>query len=345
MSPPKSFSFSFSYSFSFLLMGRGSRDFVGPDLASGRAGLTGRENEAASRPPSRTRGSTQGRALQNGGASAANTAATPANTGNLWLRAHAQRLNLDSAVTGRSYKQFLYGLDLGADRIWPLAPGATLHTGLYLGHARAEADYKTPGIEAELTSTHGGLYATLIRDNGLHADAVLKIASVDNTLETLQGATSYHTGYKNLNLGASVELGWRSPLQNNWYIEPALQFSYLHIFAKDYTAGPMRIAAADMDALQARFTHTLGRTLRLANGGILQPHARLGGATLTSSGGEIRNGYQHLRPALDGARFELGAGLDWQLSAAHQFHFDCEASYAEKYNKPWGLTAGYRFQF
>jgi outer membrane autotransporter protein len=52
-----------------------------------------------------------------------------------------------------------------------------------------------------------------------------------------------------------------------------------------------------------------------------------------------------IRPAIDGAKFELGAGVDRQLSAAHQLHFDYEASYAEKYNKPWGLTAGYRFQF
>jgi outer membrane autotransporter protein len=107
----------------------------------------------------------------------------------------------------------------------------------------------------------------------------------------------------------------------------------------------MRIAATDMDALQARLTHTIGKTIPLAGGGILQPYARLGGAALTSHGGEIRNGYQRLRPAIDGARFEFGAGVDWQLSAAHQLHFDYEASYAEACTKPWGLTAGYRWQF
>jgi outer membrane autotransporter protein len=107
----------------------------------------------------------------------------------------------------------------------------------------------------------------------------------------------------------------------------------------------MRIAAADMDALQARLSYTIGKPVPLARLGELHPYARLGGAALTSHGGEIRNGHQHLRPAIDGARIELGAGLDWQLSAAHQLHIDYEASYAEKYTKPWGLTAGYRFQF
>jgi outer membrane autotransporter protein len=100
-----------------------------------------------------------------------------------------------------------------------------------------------------------------------------------------------------------------------------------------------------MDALQARLTHTIGKRIRLAGGGVLQPYARVGGAALTSTGGEIRNGYQRLRPNIDGARVEFGAGAVWQLSAAHQLHADYEASYAEAYSKPWGLTAGYRWQF
>jgi outer membrane autotransporter protein len=100
-----------------------------------------------------------------------------------------------------------------------------------------------------------------------------------------------------------------------------------------------------MDALQIRLGNRFGKTIRLANGGVLQPYARLGGAALTSNGGAIRNGYQRLRPTIDGARVEAAAGVVWQLAASHQLHFDYEASYAENYTKPWGLTAGYRWQF
>jgi outer membrane autotransporter protein len=72
----------------------------------------------------------------------------------------------------------------------------------------------------------------------------------------------------------------------------------------------------------------------------------VGGAALTSSGGEIRNGAQRpLRPNIDGARLEAAAGLRWQLGASHQLHFDYEAGYAKAYTKPWGLSAGYRWQF
>jgi outer membrane autotransporter protein len=288
----------------------------------------------------------------------------------LWTRAYAQRLNLSSEVAGRAYHQQLYGIDLGADRPWRLADGAaTLHTGLYLGYAASDADYKTrpteharARAEAELTSTHGGVYATYQRESGLYIDAILKIASIENTLRAPAAAalSVLEADYNNLNLGLTLEAGKKFPLRGDWQIEPQLQLAYLRILAKDYTAATpgagtadasaattLRIAAADMDALQFRLTQTISKTIRLAGGGVLQPYVRIGGAALTSHGGEIRNGngYQRLRPNIDGTRAEFGAGTVWQLSAAHQLHFDYEASYAEAYSKPWGLTAGYRWQF
>jgi outer membrane autotransporter protein len=270
----------------------------------------------------------------------------PRNTAALWTRAYAQRLNLDAEVAGRRFTQQLHGIDLGADRPWPLAAGtATLHTGLYLGYARADADYNADRAEAELTSTHGGVYATYQRQSGLYIDAILKIADIKNTLRAPAAATTLEAGYNNLNLGLTLEAGKKYPLKGDWQIEPQLQLSYLRIFAKDYAAGPLTIAASDMDALQFRLAQTIGKRIRLANGGVMHPYARVGGAALTSSGGEIRNAYQRLRPNIDGLRAEFGAGVVWQLSATHQLHLDYEASYAETCNKPWGLTAGYRWQF
>jgi hypothetical protein len=93
----------------------------------------------------------------------------------------------------------------------------------------------------------------------------------------------------------------------------------LRIRAKDYTAATpdaattLRIAATDMDALQARLAYTVGKRIPLTNGALLHPYARIGGAALTSSGGEIRNAYQRLRPNIDGLRAEFGAGVVWQL--------------------------------
>jgi outer membrane autotransporter protein len=107
----------------------------------------------------------------------------------------------------------------------------------------------------------------------------------------------------------------------------------------------MTISAQDLDALQLRIGSLFGRTIKLTNGGALQPYIKISGVETISSGGTIRNGYQHTRANTDGARAELGAGLIWQLDTNNQLHLDYEASFGDKYDKPWGLSAGYRHQF
>ena len=107
----------------------------------------------------------------------------------------------------------------------------------------------------------------------------------------------------------------------------------------------MRIKAQNLDALQIRAGAQLGKTSPLANGGSLQTYLKASGVEMLSHGGAIRNGSQSIRPNLDGARAELGGGLIWQLDPQNQLHLDYEAGFGDKYDKPWGLTAGFRHQF
>ncbi|MDR1146821.1 MAG: autotransporter outer membrane beta-barrel domain-containing protein, partial [Verrucomicrobiales bacterium] len=83
----------------------------------------------------------------------------------------------------------------------------------------------------------------------------------------------------------------------------------------------------------------------ITNSGALQPYVKISGVETISSGGTIRNGYQSVRANTDGARAEFGTDLIWQLDADNQLHLDYEASFGDKYDKPWSLTAGYRHQF
>jgi outer membrane autotransporter protein len=147
-------------------------------------------------------------------------------------------------------------------------------------------------------------------------------------------------------VGGSLELGKRFTFADAWFIEPQLQANYLHLLADDYTVTNRQdIQATELDAFQFRLGAQFGRTIKLANGGILQPYLKVSGVEAVSSGGKIKSGYQSQRPNLDGARAEVGAGIIWQLDANNQLHLDYEASFGDKYDKPWGLTAGYRYQF
>ncbi|MDR1304701.1 MAG: autotransporter outer membrane beta-barrel domain-containing protein [Verrucomicrobiales bacterium] len=264
---------------------------------------------------------------------------------NIWLRSYGQQLNIGSQVAGQAYEQLIYGVDLGTDHKFTISADSNLYLGLYAGYGHSDIDYRTPGADGELNSYYGGLYATWLHSSGFYIDATVKAASVDNDLKAPYGNNQLTASYSDVNLGGSLELGKKFTFTDDWFIEPQFQVNYLHILAENYTAGPMSISAQDLDALQFRIGSLFGRTINLTNSGALQPYVKISGVETISSGGTLRNGYQHIRANTDGARAELGAGLIWQLDTNNQLHLDYEASFGDKYDKPWGLTAGYRHQF
>ncbi|MDR0533279.1 MAG: autotransporter outer membrane beta-barrel domain-containing protein, partial [Verrucomicrobiales bacterium] len=264
---------------------------------------------------------------------------------NVWIRSYGQQLNVGGKVSGHSYEQMVYGVDLGTDHKWTLDDHNVVYTGVYAGYGRSDIDYRVAGTEGTLNSYYGGLYATWLHDSGLYVDLTFKAASVDNELKAPYGANQLTAEYNDLNLGGSIEIGKKFTFKGDWFIEPQAQVNYLHILAEDYRAAGMSIEAQDLDALQFRIGSLFGRTIKLANGGAIQPYLKVSGVEMVSSGGAIRNGYQSIRSNIDGARAELGGGIIWQMDDQNQLHFDYEASFGDKYDKPWGLTAGFRHQF
>ncbi|MDR1145268.1 MAG: autotransporter outer membrane beta-barrel domain-containing protein [Verrucomicrobiales bacterium] len=264
---------------------------------------------------------------------------------NIWLRSYGQQLNVGSQVSGKAYEQLIYGVDIGTDHKFTLSADSDLFLGVYAGYGRSDLDYRTPGTDGEINSYYGGLYATWLHASGFYIDATVKAASVNNDLKAPYGNTQLTASYSDVNIGGSIEIGHKFTFTDDWFIEPQLQVNYLHILAENYTAGPMTISAQDLDALQLRIGSLFGRSIKLTNSGALQPYLKVGGVETISSGGTLRNGYQSTRANTDGARAELGGGIIWQLDADNQLHLDYEASFGDKYDKPWGLTAGYRHQF
>jgi outer membrane autotransporter protein len=112
-----------------------------------------------------------------------------------------------------------------------------------------------------------------------------KAASVDNELNAPYGGGKLKADYSNVEIGGSVELGRKFTFANDWFIEPQAQINYLHILAEGYNAGPLSINAKDLDAVQFRIGTLFGKTIKLANGGALQPYLKVSGVELISSGG------------------------------------------------------------
>jgi outer membrane autotransporter protein len=276
---------------------------------------------------------------------------SPAWLENVWVRSYGQQVNVNSSVAGAGIKDYQYGVDFGLDLAWHPGDGQRLFTGAFLGYGGSERELRTGfANSADSDSYYGGLYATWLHESGLYADFVGKVQHFDNHFDARDASHNQTTGdYDNWGLGLSLEVGQQFKLKDGWFIEPQFQAGYAHFTGSDYQTGgdnQFSVSISDADLVRFRLGSLFGRNIKLANGGILQPYLKISGVEQISAGGRVRDSAANeWRPTLDGLSAELGAGVIWQLDAHNQLHFEYEAAFGDKHEKPWGLTAGYRYQF
>ncbi|MDR1305547.1 MAG: autotransporter outer membrane beta-barrel domain-containing protein [Verrucomicrobiales bacterium] len=268
--------------------------------------------------------------------------------GDVWVRGYGQQINTGSQVSGAPFRDLIWGTDIGADKLWRLNERSVLYTGAFGGYQQSTLDFRTLTASAESDGYQGGLYATWLHDTGWYADLVGRAAYVDSRFDVWENGGQSRAQYHNWQAGGSLELGRKFQFQDGWFVEPQAQASYAHLFGADYQstgANPTGVSQSDADLLQLRFGALFGRTVKLSNGGLLQPYVKVMGLKQVSSGGTITSDRDHWRPNYDGLRAQLGAGFIWQLDDRNQLHLDYEAEFGEKFDQPWGVTAGYRYQF
>jgi autotransporter-associated beta strand protein len=268
--------------------------------------------------------------------------------GDVWVRTYGQQVNAGGGASGAAFEDTLWGTDLGADKLWQIDQNNLLYTGVFGGYGQSSLDFRGLAANAESNSYQGGVYATWLHDSGWYVDLVGKAAYLDNSFETFDLSGKNRGEYNNWAAGVSLELGRKFQLPDQWFVEPQAQVSYVHVFGSDYqTVGSNNISVSqgDADVLQARFGSLFGKNIKLGNGGILQPYVKVMGVEQVSSGGTVRADDGQWRPNYDGPRAQVGAGLIWQLDDRNQIHLDYEAEFGDKFDKPWGINAGYRHQF
>jgi outer membrane autotransporter protein len=268
-----------------------------------------------------------------------------------WVRGYGSQYNIGGAAGGSPFRNLIYGTDLGADKRWCPDRRNVFYTGVFGGYGRVEQDYRAyyDGSGAS-ESFYLGTYATWLHETGWYADFVAKGAHYDNSFDTRdQSSTSTNGDYESWAAGVSLELGRQFKFKDGWFAEPQVQASYMHLFSGDYrTSGDNQFAVSqsDGDYLQFRFGSLFGRTIKFANSKqLLQPYVKVFGQQQISSGGYVRASGGEWRPNLDGAAAILGCGLVCRIDEVNQLHLDYEASFGDKYDKPWGLNFGYRHQF
>ena len=271
------------------------------------------------------------------------TASQPDN--DLWLRAHGQRINSDLGVAGVSnFAEYQYGGDVGVDHEFKFDK-SSLFLGAFAGYQHANRSFRDGfGSTSDTDVLAGGLYATWLTSCGFFIDGVVK----GQFSETAYRAFSTEADYDNTGLGASLEFGKQFTFgkKDRWFVEPTLQFDYLHVFAETYSTNDgLRVKNGDSDIFRLAGHLRLGRTFAFSPENRFQPYVRLGIENQFSYGGSVRIADSKVEANTDGARFNMGLGAAWQFNQSMQVHFDYEASFGDKYDRPWGFNAGFRYRF
>jgi outer membrane autotransporter protein len=268
----------------------------------------------------------------------------------LWVKSYGAQLNLAPNLVGSGVREYQYGVDLGSDYRWNLDQDDTLIVGGFVGYGRIDRALRNSfGSEANTDTYLAGLYAIGQHESGWWADLIAKGQYADHQLSAWDASRNHMTAdYGNWAGGVTLDVGKKFDFAQGWYVEPSLSAGYAHLSGSDYTTGGANIfnvSISDADLFQFRVGVAFGRTLKLKNNGVLQPYLKVAGVEQLSTGGKLTASGDEWRPNFDGARAEIGGGLIWQLNADHQLSLDYEASFGDKFDKPWGLTASYRYLF
>lgn len=261
----------------------------------------------------------------------------------LWFRAHGQRVNTDLGIEGVSdFSETQYGADVGYDHEF-IFSDSSLYLGLFVGYQHAKRNFRDGyGSNGDTDTLTGGIYATWATNSGWYIDGVLKyqINDTEYTAATSKGETD-GAAY-----GLSLEFGKRIEFAEKWFVEPSVQAAFLRAEGDNYALdNGLRIKTGDADI--ARFAANLrgGRSFEIAANSILTPYVKAGAETQFSYGGDTRIADLKVRPNTDGTRATVGIGAAWQVGSASQIWLEYEATFGDKYDRPWSINLGYRYRF
>lgn len=112
--------------------------------------------------------------------------------------------------------------------------GGKLFTGIAFGYFDGNADYDHGSGESNSATV--GMYAAYSGNNGSFGDFIVKLGNIDNKLSyTSENGDYYKADYDTYGFSADAEYGYRYELNNDYYIEPLAQLSYIYIADEEYT--------------------------------------------------------------------------------------------------------------
>ncbi|MDF0731125.1 autotransporter outer membrane beta-barrel domain-containing protein [Pseudomonas entomophila] len=262
----------------------------------------------------------------------------------LWMRGYGNQYNVSGSTSGAGYQQNQRGLSLGADL--QLGESDWL-LGVLAGSSRSDLNL-AKGSSGSVDSYYLGGYATwLDRETGYYVDTVVKYNRYQNNAKVGMSDGSRSKGdYDTHGVSASVEAGKHIKLDDGYFVEPFAQVATVVVAGKDYSfSNGLRAEGDTAKSVLGKVGATVGKTIPLDGGGMLQPYLKAAYAHEFAQRNEVRVNDNRFNNDLSGSRGELGAGVAWQVSKQFQVHADVEYSNGKHIEQPYGVNLGVRFEF
>ncbi|RMM23082.1 Outer membrane autotransporter barrel [Pseudomonas syringae pv. pisi] len=261
-----------------------------------------------------------------------------------WMRAYGNRLNATTS-DGVDYRQKQSGLSLGADAPVEVSNGQ-LVVGVLGGYSTSGIDLSR-GTTGKVDSYYAGAYATWLLDEGYYVDGVLKLNRFRNKADVAMSDASKAKGdYTNNGVGGWVEFGRHIKLADDYFLEPFAQLSSVVVQGQELRLdNGMKAKNDQTQSVLGKVGTSLGRSVALKDGGVLQPYVRVAVAQEFSRRNEVKANDVKFDNSLFGSRGELGAGVSVSLSERMKLHADFDYMKGRHIEQPWGANVGLRLAF
>ncbi len=261
-----------------------------------------------------------------------------------WMRAYGNRLNATTS-DGVDYRQKQSGLSLGADAPVEVSNGQ-LVVGVLGGYSTSSIDLSR-GTTGKVDSYYAGAYATWLLDEGYYVDGVLKLNRFRNKADVAMSDASKAKGdYTNNGIGGWVEFGRHIKLADDYFLEPFAQLSSVVVQGQELRLdNGMKAKNDQTQSVVGKVGTSLGRSVALKDGGVLQPYVRVAVAQEFSRRNEVKANDVKFDNSLFGSRGELGAGVSVSLSERLKLHADFDYMKGRHIEQPWGANVGLRLAF
>lgn len=213
------------------------------------------------------------------------------------------------------------------------------HMGVAFSYTKTDADFFKGSAETDAFSL--AAYGTWFADNGLFADVIGRVATVDTEMNVV-GAQK--TGkLNNIMLSLSGEVGYRLDLSPLVYVEPSAELTYAYINDETVEFGNATYEINDTDSLIARVGFAIGMKCPADKGDlyarVAAAHQFLGDSKLTPVG------YQALEADGSDTWVEFGLGGQWNINKATYVWADVERTEGAMIEEDWRATVGVRYNF